>query len=108
MKRTFLLAALVAAIAAGCGTAEKNDYVASVNEAQTALAKSLSTVKPSGDPKQIAAGLEQGAKVLDDAVTDMKAIDPPSDAEHAHARIVKGLEELAGTFREGAKAAGDK
>ena len=110
MKRHLLLAALAAAcVAAGCGsTAEKNDYVKSVNQAQTALTKSLSTVNPAGEPAQIAADLDEGGKVIDSAVADLKAITPPDDAEHAHSRMIKGLTEIADTFREGADAARDK
>ncbi|MDA0179579.1 hypothetical protein OJ997_04670 [Solirubrobacter phytolaccae] len=109
MKRTILAALAVACLAAGCGsTAEKNDYVNSVNEAQTALTKSLSTVNPSGEPEQIATDLEQGGKVIDSAVADLEGITPPDDAEHAHARMIKGLTEIANTFRDGATAARDK
>ncbi len=107
MKRHLVLAALAAAcLAAGCGsTAEKNDYVKSVNEARTALTKSLSTVNPAGEPEQIAADLDEGGKVIDSAVADLKEITPPDDAEHAHGRMIKGLTEIADTFREGADAA---
>lgn len=107
MKRMFALAALAAAcLAAGCGsTAEKNDYVQSVNDAQAALTKSLSTVKPAGEPEQIAADLEQGGKKIDEAVADFEQITPPDDAAHAHKRIVNGLSAIADTFREGADAA---
>jgi hypothetical protein len=109
MKRHLLLAALAAAcVAAGCGsTAEKNDYVQSVNQAQAALTKSLSTVNPGGKPEQIATDLDEGSKVIDSAVADLEAITPPDDAEHAHGRMIKGLSELADTFREGADAARD-
>lgn len=109
MKRMILAALAAACVAAGCGsTAEKNDYVNSVNEAQAALTKSLSTVNPSGEPEQIAADLEQGGKVIDGAVADLKQITPPDDAAHAHGRMVKGLSALAGMFREGAAAARDE
>ena len=110
MKRHLILAALAAAcLAAGCGsTAEKNDYVQSVNQAQAALTKSLSTVNPGGKPEQIATDLDEGSKVIDSAVADLEAISPPDDAEHAHGRMIKGLSELADTFREGADAARDE
>lgn len=110
MKRHLALAVLATAcVAIGCGsTAEKNDYVKSVNEAQAALTQSLSTVNPGGKPEQIAADLDAGGKVIDSTVADLKEITPPDDAEHAHGRLIKGLAQIADTFREGADAARDK
>jgi hypothetical protein len=109
MKRIIGLALTVAALAAaGCGadTADKNDYVASVNNAQAALTSSMAKINPAGaDPGQIAAELDEGAKALDKTVTDFKAITPPEDAKGAHAKMVKGLSGLADTFREAAEAA---
>jgi hypothetical protein len=108
MKRIVLAAVAAACIAAGCGsTAEKNDYVNSVNEAQAALTTSLSTVQPGGKPEEIAADLEDGGKKIDAAVADLEQITPPDDAAHAHQRMVKGLASLADMFREGAAAARD-
>ncbi len=110
MKRSALALALTAAlIAAGCGSvADKNNYVDSVNDAQAALTTSLGTIKPGGEPEQVATELEQGGKVIDSAVADLKKITPPDDAARAHTKMISGLSAIAGTFREGADAARDK
>jgi hypothetical protein len=106
MKRIIGLAIVVAALVAGCGsTADKNEYVTSVNNAQAALTTELSKINPAGDPGQIATELEDGAKAIEKSAADFKAIEPPDDAKGAHDKIVKGLNGLATTFREAAEAA---
>jgi hypothetical protein len=112
MKRILGLAfAVLALAAAACGgdTADKNEYVTSVNNAQAALTASMAKINPGGtDPKAIAAELDEGADALDKTTDDFKAITPPDDAKGAHAKIVKGLSALADTFREAADAAREK
>jgi len=105
MKR-FIPLFLVTLLVAACGsTADKNEYVNSVNQAQASLTKSLTAINPGGDPAQIATELDKGGKLIDTAATDFKAITPPDDAKHAHGMIVGGLQSLAATFRDAAEAA---
>ena len=106
MKRIIGLAIVAAALVAGCGdTADKNEYVTSVNNAQAALTTSMAKINPAGDPASVATELEEGAKAIDKTATDFKAIEPPDDAKSAHEKMVSGLSSLADTFRDAAEAA---
>jgi len=106
MKRIIGLAVVIAALVAGCGdTADKNEYVTKVNDAQAALTTSMAKINPAGDPASIASELEEGAQAIDKTATDFKAIEPPDDAKGAHDKMVKGLSSLAQTFRDAAAAA---
>ena len=105
--RAFALLAVIAAVAlAGCGNAEKNDYVQSVNDATTQMTKALSSVGSVGsDPAQMATTLQQGGAAIEKAAKDFEAIDPPDNAKHAHGLMVDGLHSLADTFDQAADAA---
>jgi hypothetical protein len=109
--RSLVLLAVIAAVAlVGCGgTAEKNDYVQSVNDATTQMTKALTSVGNVGsDPAQMATTLQQGSAAIEKAAKDFEAIDPPENAKHAHSLMVDGLHSLAGTFKTAAAAAKDK
>jgi hypothetical protein len=104
------LAILAALVVTGCGgsTADKNDYVKSINAAQATLQKSLSGLNDIGSSSsgaQVATKLDAGGSAIDAAAENFNKIDPPKDAEHAHGKIVSGLHELAGEFHDAAKAA---
>ena len=94
--RSFVLLAVTAALVlTGCGsTADKNDYVKSVNEATVALTKALGSVGNvgSGEPAAVAATLTDGGKAIDKAAKDFEAITPPDNAKHAHTQMVAGLQ----------------
>ena len=105
MKRIIGLALAVAALTAGCGSADKNEYVTSVNNAQASLTTSLSKINPAGKPEQIATELDEGGTAIEATVQDFKAIEPPEDAAKAHDQIVSGLSALATTFHDAAEAA---
>ena len=105
MKRIIGLALAVAALTAGCGSADKNEYVTSVNNAQASLTTSLSKINPAGKPEQIATELDEGGTAIEATVKDFKAIEPPEDAAKAHDQIVSGLSALATTFHDAAEAA---
>ena len=105
MKRIIGLALAVAAFTAGCGSADKNEYVTSVNNAQASLTTSLSKINPAGKPEQIATELDEGGTAIEATVKDFKAIEPPEDAAKAHDQIVSGLSALATTFHDAAEAA---
>src|SRR4051794_4357849 len=107
--RTFAVLAVLTTLAvAGCGsTADKNQYVNSVNQATTTLTREMSAIGNvgGGDPAAIATTLEKGGKAIDKAADDFDTIPPPDDAKHAHGQMVSGLHALAGTFRQAADAA---
>jgi hypothetical protein len=105
MKRIIGAAFVVAALLTGCGNADKNEYVTSVNNAQASLTSSMSKINPAGQPEQIATELEEGAKAIEKTATDFKAIEPPDDAKGAHEKMVNGLNSLADTFHQAAEAA---
>ena len=106
MKRIIGLALAIAALTAtGCGSADKNEYVTSVNNAQASLTTSLSKINPAGKPEQIATELDEGGTAIEATVKDFQAIEPPEDAAKAHDQIVKGLTALATTFHDAAEAA---
>jgi len=106
MRSLALLAVTAAVALAGCGTAEKNDYVKSVNDATTQMTKALTSVGNVGtDPAQMATTLQQGSAAIEKAAKDFEAIDPPDNAKHAHGLMVDGLHSLAATFNDAAAAA---
>src|SRR3954452_16704517 len=94
MRKFALLGAIVALIITGCGsTADKNDYVNSVNQATTALTQSMSKIGTANnsDPAAMAGTLDDGGKAIEKAASDFEAITPPDDAKHAHELMVSGL-----------------
>jgi hypothetical protein len=109
--RLFAVAALVAAAAAaGCGGGGGRDgYVEQFNRADRTLERTLSGIgddlRAGTSGREVGAKLDESARALDRAAGDFDRIDPPSDAEHAHGRIVDGLRRLAGLFRDSADAA---
>ncbi|HMJ35721.1 MAG TPA: hypothetical protein VK501_17575 [Baekduia sp.] len=115
MRRSLIvLSVLLALIAAGCGgsggaATSKDDYGKQLAQAGQTLQKTFADISDqtgSGtSAKQIGDRLDRGAAALDDAAKKFDAIEPPSDAKSAHQKLVDGLKELAGVFRQGAAAA---
>jgi hypothetical protein len=113
MRRLVPFALVLALVAAGCGGSDggtsKEDYAKSLGQAGQTLQKTFSDILAqtgSGtSTKETGDRLDRGAKALDDAAKRFDDIEPPSDAEAAHAKLVDGLHELAGVFRKGADAA---
>jgi uncharacterized protein YukE len=115
MRRTLIvLPVLIALIAAGCGgggdkATSKDDYGKQLAQAGQTLQKTFADISDqtgSGtSAKQIGQRLDRGAAALDDAAKKFSDITPPSDAKPAHQKLVDGLKELAGVFRQGADAA---
>jgi len=111
-RRLLAVAALVAAAAAsGCGGSggDRDAYVQQFNRADQTLERTLSgigdDIRAGTSGREVGGKLDESARALDRAAADFDGIDPPSDAEHAHGRIVDGLHRLAGLFRDSAKAA---
>lgn len=110
IRKLSALLAVLALVVAGCGgdDGEKENY----ERQATAVAKTLDEAftvlaedPAKADPADIAAKLQVGADSLAKAAAGLAEIDPPSDIEDAHDRIVKGLEKLADQFGEAATAA---
>jgi uncharacterized protein YukE len=115
MRRLLIvLTVLIALVAAGCGGggdkhASKDDYGEQLAQAGQTLQKTFADISDqtgSGtSAKEIATRLDRGAAALDQAAKRFADIQPPSDVKSAHQKLVDGLEELAGVFRQGATAA---
>lgn len=109
-SRPLIAVLATAALAlAACGGSDKNDYVKSLNKAEAALQKNLSSlggdIGAGSSPKQIAAKLDASGKALDSAADDFGGITPPDDAKHAHGQFIDGLHKLADTFHGAATQA---
>jgi hypothetical protein len=117
MRRLLIvLTVLTAIVASGCGggggdnqPASKGEYGKQLAQAGQTLQKTFADISDqtgSGtSAKEIATRLDRGAAALDQAAKKFAAIDPPSDVTAAHKKLVDGLNELAGVFRQGAEAA---
>jgi hypothetical protein len=115
MRRPLIVLPLVLAlIAAGCGGGggggtSKDQYGQQLARAGESLQKTFADISDQSgagtSPTQIAARLDRGGAALDDAAKKFAAIHPPSSAKGAHQKLVDGLHELAGVFRDGATAA---
>ena len=102
--------AAVALLAAGCGGSDKEDYEQEIDQVGQTLDEQFTEIgrdiQASGGLKRAAPEVEKGAEALDEAVADLKEIDPPGDAKSAHEKIVQGVGLLADDFREAGQAAG--
>ena len=108
MRKFALLGAIAALLITGCGsTADKNEYVNSVNKATTTLTQSMSKLGAANntDPAAMAGSIDDAGQAIEKAAKDFEAITPPDDAKHAHGLMVSGLHSLATTFSDAADAA---
>ena len=110
MTRSLALGlAVVTLIAAGCGGTSKEDYEEEIDGVSETLDEQFTEIgrdiQESGSLENAAGEVRKGAVVLDEAAADLEGIDPPDDAEEAHAKIVDGVAALADDFREAARAA---
>jgi hypothetical protein len=86
-----------AAIAAGCGNEEQNDYVDQVNAIQediAAAATEASSSAPS-NPKEAAQAGHQIADAFAAGADDLAAIDPPEDVADLHQQLTDELSGVA-------------
>jgi hypothetical protein len=114
MRRLLACAVVLAlAAAAGCGGSDggtsKEDYAQRLADTAQTLQKTFADIVAQtgsgSSTQQTGARLDKGADALDKAADRFASIDPPSDAESAHDKLVSGLHELADVFRKGAAAA---
>jgi len=100
---------VVALVAAGCGGTSEEDYEDEIDRVGQTLDEQFTEIgrdiQESGSLKNAAGDVRKGAEALDEAVADLEDVDPPDDAEDAHAKIVDGIGSLADDFREAARAA---
>jgi hypothetical protein len=116
MRRPLIvLTVLIALVVAGCGgggdkpAASKDEYGKQLAQAGQTLQKTFADISDQTgagtSAKEIATRLDRGAAALDQAAKKFAAIQPPSDVKPAHQKLVDGLKELGGVFRQGAAAA---
>lgn len=102
-RKPLLIALAGTALLAGCGETEtRNDYVDTVNEAQTNVFGAFEDVvqaTPKND-QELIQGLASAEGVAADAVEDLESVDVPDDAEAGHPKLVAGFEELRNLFAE--------
>lgn len=100
-------AVALAALAAGCGTAEKNEYVDTVNEIQARALEAFNetaTATPK-NTKALVDQLESAEGALAEAVAELEAVEVPEEAQDGHPELVAGLEDLRDLFGQTAKDA---
>jgi hypothetical protein len=101
--------AAAALIAAGCGGTSKDEYEDEINRIGETLEQEFTRIgrdlQSSGGVENAADEVREGAEAYDAAAAELEDIDPPDDAEDAHAKIVGGVELLADDLREAARAA---
>jgi hypothetical protein len=114
LRRLSVVIAVLAVAVAGCGGgggggAGKEAYIKQFNKADAALERTLTgigdEIRSRTSGRAVGVKLDEGARALDRAASDFAGIDAPSDAAAAHRKIVSGLRQLAGLFRDSAKAA---
>jgi hypothetical protein len=89
--------AAAAAIAAGCGNEEQNNYVDEVNAIQTDIADAAteaSTSAPS-NPEEAADVGHQIADAFGQGADDLAAIDPPEEVADLHDQLTQELSQVA-------------
>ena len=114
MRRYFLLlCGIMALVGAGCGgggDSAKSDYVKQLNDAGKALNTQLTAlgtdISSQTDTAGIATKLNDGAGILDGVATKLTKVKAPDKAKAGHADLIKGVKDLAGTFRQLATTAG--
>ena len=109
-RRLVMLVCALALVAGGCGGGDdKDEYVKEFNKVGATLERTLSGIgsqlSATTETKKIAGSIENGARALDSAAKDLEKIDPPSDADGAHTKIIAGMRDLATTFRKSAAQA---
>jgi hypothetical protein len=113
MRKTMVAATAgvaAAVLAIGCSSTEtKNDYVDTVNEIQTSALDAFNqTANSTPENKQaLVEQLEAGEQALAEAVTDLKEVDVPDEAEDSHPKLIAGIEDLRALFEKTAKKVAD-
>jgi hypothetical protein len=101
--------AAAALVAAGCGGTSKDDYEDEINRIGETLDEEFTQIgrelQASGGLANAADEVREGAEAYDAAAAELEDIEPPEDAEEAHAKIVAGVELLADDLRVAARAA---
>jgi len=108
LKRLHSVLTVVAVLAvgllvAGCSdTAEKNEYVDTVNEIQTEMSDALTEASSAAaeSPKDAADQLDQAASIVSDALTKLKDVDVPEDAKAGHDDLIAAIDETRALFSE--------
>lgn len=98
--RRIVIAALAAALLAGCGSddpKERDAYVRAVNAAQDRFNRSMTQAQATLDAPTATARQERRAlgglrSAVKQAVSDLRGVDPPDDVAAPHRRLVAALE----------------
>lgn len=108
MKRVHLVLTVIAVLAvgllvAGCSdTAEKNEYVDTVNGIQTEMSDALTEASSAAaeSPDDAADQLDEAATIVSDALTKLKDVDVPEDAQAGHDDLVAAIDETRALFSD--------
>ncbi len=110
MKRSARVATVLgavvaaAAIAAGCGNEEQNDYVDEVNAIQTDIADAATEASSSApsNPKEAADVGHQIADAFQQGADDLAAVDPPEEVADLHDQLTQELNTVADDINKAA------
>lgn len=112
MKRSARVATVIgavtaaAAIAAGCGNEEQNDYVDEVNAIQQDVADAATEASASApsNPQEAADVGHQIADAFAQGATDLEAVDPPEEVVDLHDQLTQELQSVADDINQAADA----
>jgi hypothetical protein len=105
------LAALLFAtgLLAACGTDEKEEYAQEVEDILQPLGENLQTLgaelSSASDADALATGLGEAESDMEDAASELEALDVPDDVEQVNADLVAAINGFAGDLAEVREAA---
>ncbi len=113
MRKSLIIAGLLAVAVAGCGSSNDNtaqDYAVRVQRAQFQFAdgfeKATTSLLKSTDPHHDAIALRQAASAVDTDVKALRAIPPPQKVAGLHRQLVAIMSGYGGQLRRAAHLIG--
>jgi uncharacterized protein YcfL len=103
---TICLAAVALVVCAGCGsdTKSSNDYVDSVNKAQTDLLSNVQKVGSASSGSDPTAAAKKTfsdlSSAIDKFIADLKAVDPPDKVKDLHNRLISEITQVGARVKQ--------